>query len=297
MADELEQDATTAADEKAPFKLTIQERVDQKFKQHAIALPKELTVWRTDKERTGADKDNDPGVDGAEEAAKNTKLIHYDKEDLISFHELCISKALTKAAADLDYEHPTVIQRQVIPSILEGNDVLAHAVTGSGKTAAYLLPILEKYVRLRQTKSTAIGKLRYLVLQPTRELAAQCHSMLQALTQYISGFTSVPVFGGSSIRQQRRDLEATPDFVVATSGRLLDHIQNTKGFSLEDVEVLVLDEADRLIEMGFKDEVDAIVKQCKHPKRQTIMVSATLNQDLQELAQIALNDALTFTVQ
>ena len=190
-----------------------------------------------------------------------------------------------------------MIQRQVIPTILEGNDVLAHAITGSGKTAAYLLPILEKYIRLRQTKSTTIGKLRYLVLQPTRELAAQCHSMLQALSRYISGFTSVPVFGGSSIRQQRRDLEATPDFVVATTGRLLDHVHNTKGFSLEDVEVLVLDEADRLIEMGFKDEVDAIVKQCKHPKRQTIMVSATLNQDLQELGKIALKEALTFTVQ
>ena len=72
------------------------------------------------------------------------------------------------------------------------------------------------------------------MLQPTRELAAQCHSMLQALSRYISGFTSVPVFGGSSIRQQRRDLEATPDFVVATTGRLLDHVHNTKGFSLED---------------------------------------------------------------
>ena len=90
--------------------------------------------------------------------------MHYDKEDLISFHQLFISKPLTKAATELDYEHPTVIQRQVIPAILEGSDILAHAVTGSGKTAAYLLPILEKYIRLRQSRAASIGKLRFLVL-------------------------------------------------------------------------------------------------------------------------------------
>ena len=104
------------------------------------------------------------------------------------------------------------------------------------------------------------------------------------------------VYGGSCLRQQKRDLESIPDFIVATTGRLLDHVNNTKGFGLEDVEVLVLDEADRLIEMGFKDEVEAIVRQCKHPQRQTIMVSATLNQDLKELASMTLKEALTFTV-
>lgn len=96
---------------------------------------------------------------------------------------------------------------------------------------------------------------------------------------------------------QKRDLDNTPDFIVATTGRLLDHVRNTKGFSLDDVEVLVLDEADRLIEMGFKDEVAAIVEQCRNPKRQTIMVSATLNQDLQQLVNMTLKEPLTFTVQ
>ena len=85
------------------------------------------------------------------------------------------------------------------------------------------------------------------------------------------------IFGGSSLKQQRRDIESIPDVVIATTGRLLDHAKNTLGFSLEDVEVLVLDEADRLIEMGFKDELMTIVGMCKHPKRQTVMVSATLN--------------------
>ena len=119
--------------------------------------------------------------------------MHYDKEDLISFHSLYISKVLAKACSELEYEHPTVIQRNVIPAVIEGHDILAHAVTGSGKTAAYLLPILEKYVRLRQTKSISIGKLRYLVMQPTRELAVQCHSMLALLCKHLNGFTSLPV--------------------------------------------------------------------------------------------------------
>ena len=93
----------------------------------------------------------------------------------------------------------------------------------------------------------------------------------------------MPMIGGSSLTAQRRDLDASPDFIVATPGRLQDHLLNTKGFTLEDVEVLVLDEADRLIEMGFKDEVTRDIKQCTHERRQTIMVSATLNQDLKEL--------------
>ena len=242
-------------------------------------------------------KSSDDDGEQEQEVPKEDARIHYDKEDLISFHQLFISKPLTKAALELDYEHPTVIQRKVIPAILEGNDVLAHSVTGSGKTAAYLLPIMEKFIKMRNAKAASIGKLRFLVLQPTRELAAQCYAMLQGLSRYLSAFSSAAVYGGSSLRQQKRDLESTPDFIVATTGRLLDHVHNTKGFSLEDVEVLVLDEADRLIEMGFRDEVTNIVRQCKHPKRQTVMVSATLNQDLKELASMTLKEPLTFTVQ
>jgi ATP-dependent RNA helicase DDX27 len=87
----------------------------------------------------------------------------------------------------------------MVPQILEGNDVLAHAVTGSGKTASYLLPILEKYLRLVRARSVGFAKLRYLILQPTRELAVQCHSMLVHLSKYVTAFSSLPVFGGSSL--------------------------------------------------------------------------------------------------
>jgi len=112
----------------------------------------------------------------------------------------------------------------MVPAVLEGNDIMAHAVTGSGKTAAYLMPILEKYLRLRQARAVSIAKLRYLILQPTRELAVQCHSMLAHLSKYLHGFSSVPVFGGSSLASQKRDLDKVPDLIVATPGRLIDHI-------------------------------------------------------------------------
>lgn len=91
--------------------------------------------------------------------------------------------------------------------------------------------------------------------------------MLEALSKYLSGFEALAMYGGSSLRHEKRNLDNLPDFIVATTGRLLDHIQNTKSFTLEDVEVLVLDEADRLIEMGFKEEVAMIVNRCTHPKR------------------------------
>jgi superfamily II DNA/RNA helicase len=117
------------------------------------------------------------------------------------------------------------------------------------------------------------------------------------LSKYMKGaFTSACIFGGSSIHHQRRELDDSPDLVVSTTGRLLDHIHNTKGFTLEQVDVLVLDEADKLLEMGFKDELLEILRHCSNPKRQTLMVSATLNQDIKELAQLALKQPLQFTV-
>ena len=147
--------------------------------------------------------------------------------------------------------------------------MLAHSVTGSGKTASYLLPILQKYLRHRMTINTEIGKLRYLILQPTRELAAQSHAMLQSLSKFMpQGFNSIALFGGSSMKDERRKISyESPDLVIATPGRLIDHMHNTKGFTLEDIEVLVLDEADRLLEMGFKDELMNILVQCKNSKR------------------------------
>jgi superfamily II DNA/RNA helicase len=147
--------------------LPVEVRVAQFLEQRSIKIPASLKI-------TTSQVQEEPQLSQVEQA----KMMHYDKEDLVTFHALFVSKAIAKACGELEYDHPTVIQRKVIPAMIEGHDILAHAVTGSGKTAAYLVPILEKYVRLRQSRSLQQGSLRYLVLQPTRELAVQCHSML-----------------------------------------------------------------------------------------------------------------------
>ena len=151
-------------------KMPIHERVMNSLMEHSIDMSKEMAkLFEEEKLDDFTAHHQLPG---------RTAKIHYDKEDLIQFHELMLSKPLVRACSDLDYEHPTVIQRMCIPAILEGHDIMAHSVTGSGKTAAYLLPMMQKYLKLRQTNSVEMGKVRYLVLTPTRELAAQCHSML-----------------------------------------------------------------------------------------------------------------------
>ncbi|CDW79227.1 rna helicase [Stylonychia lemnae] len=278
-----------------------QELAEEKEKQNFKNLEEKIVKILDDYGLTISDNEQDQPKQNQgpkPQIQKTDAKVHYDKEDLISFHQLFISKPLVKACQDLEYDHPTVIQRKVIPAIIEGNDILAHAVTGSGKTASYLLPIMEKYLRLRASNKASLGKLRYLILQPTRELAAQSYSMCQNLSKYLpqDSFNTSVVFGGSSLGHQKRELENQPDMVIGTIGRILDHIHNTKGFTLENVDILVLDEADKLLEMGFKDELLEILKNCSNPKRQTLMVSATLNQDIKELAQLALKQALQFTV-
>ena len=146
-------------EDEEPQALSMEDRVASKLEEKGIDLSHEKLI----QEQAGDEEIPQPTA-----SAK----AHYDKEDLIMFHELNLSKPLVKACSDLDFDHPTVIQRLSIPAILEGHDILAHSVTGSGKTASYLLPILQKYLLLRQTRAVDLGKLRYLVLTPTRELAA-----------------------------------------------------------------------------------------------------------------------------
>jgi ATP-dependent RNA helicase DDX27 len=134
---------------------------------------------------------------------------------------------------------------------------------------------------------------RILILQPTRELAAQCYSMLENLCKYLPQFTHAMIMGGTSIQKQELQLKERPDCIVATTGRLLDHIKNTKAFHLEDVDVLVLDEADKLLEQGgFMEELKQIINALggEEQKRQTILLSATLNTQIKEIAGLMLKN-------
>jgi len=197
------------------------------------------------------------------------------------FHQLDLSRPLLRGVAAMGFVTPTPIQRKVIPIALAGRDVCASAVTGSGKTAAFLLPVLEGLLGYS-------NQTRALILTPTRELAAQCYGMLTTIAQFTK-IRAVLVTGGTkNVQQQAAALRTRPDIVVATPGRLLDHVTNTASFSLHAIDYLILDEADRLLDLGFQEEVHEIVKTCPAPRRQTLLFSATMNTKVDDLIALSL---------
>jgi len=214
----------------------------------------------------------------------------------IHFSELRISKPLLRALSDLRFDSPTPIQRDVIPSALNGLDILATAETGSGKTASFLLPMLERLCQsanVRARRRDADGRVisgrvatKALVLIPTRELAVQCHAMLKDLAKHTM-VTYQLVAGGFVANDQANALRNQPDIVVATPGRMLDHLLNTSSVHMELLEIVVFDEADRLLELGFREECEQVLKCCSKG-RQTMLFSATHNDSVDELAKVAL---------
>ncbi|MEH6588548.1 MAG: DEAD/DEAH box helicase [Halioglobus sp.] len=200
------------------------------------------------------------------------------------FKDLGLSAELLRAVEKQGYDEATPIQEQAIPLVLQGKDVLAGAQTGTGKTAGFTLPLLQ-----RLQGSYVEGKKRHprvLVLTPTRELAAQVHESVRDYGQYLP-FRSAVIFGGVSINPQKQKLIKGVDIVVATPGRLLDHLQQ-RSIDLSKVEILVLDEADRMLDMGFIRDIrkvlNAIPKQ-----RQTLLFSATFSKEIKTLASEFLN--------
>ncbi len=204
----------------------------------------------------------------------------------ISFADLGLADSLLRAIADTGYTAPTPIQAQAIPLVLQGGDLLAAAQTGTGKTAGFTLPILH---RLMQTKPAARkpGRPRCLILTPTRELTAQVAESVQTYGKYAS-LSSMVMFGGVNINPQISALKKPLDILVATPGRLLDHA-GQKTVDLSGVEILVLDEADRMLDMGFIRDIRKVLALL--PKqRQNLLFSATFSDEIRSLARGVLND-------
>jgi ATP-dependent RNA helicase DDX27 len=178
-----------------------------------------------------------------------------------------------------------------IPPALKGRDICASAITGSGKTAAFILPILERLLY----RNTSMRCTRVLILMPTRELAVQCHSVITNLSKYTNGISAALVTGGMSSKKQEAELRQIPDIIVATPGRVLDHVLNTRGVDLGDIEILVLDEADRLLELGFMEQLEQVVKSCP-VSRQTMLFSATMTDKVDELASLSLKNPARLSV-
>ncbi len=209
----------------------------------------------------------------------------------MSFTNLGLSEPLLKAIKEQGYDTPTPIQLQAIPTVIEGKDVLAAAQTGTGKTAGFTLPLLE---RLSQTDPKMQKKqIRVLVLTPTRELAAQVAESIKTYGKYVP-YTSTVIFGGVGINPQLATIRKGVDIVIATPGRLLD-IAGQKGIDFSALECLVLDEADRMLDMGFIHDIKKLMKLMPQQK-QTLLFSATFSSDIKKLASGLLKDPVLVEV-
>ena len=198
----------------------------------------------------------------------------------IKFADLNLDKNILSAVRSEGYESPTPIQAQAIPFALDGRDIMASAQTGSGKTAAFLLPTLQKLTK----RSEKPGKgPRALVLTPTRELAAQVEKNALAYAKNMRWFRTVSIVGGASFGYQTRALSKPVDLIVATPGRLMDLMQSGK-VDFDRLEVLILDEADRMLDMGFIDDIETIVE-ATPSDRQTLLFSATWDGAVGKLAR------------
>jgi ATP-dependent RNA helicase RhlE len=212
----------------------------------------------------------------------------------MTFEELNLAPAILKAVREQGYETPTPIQAQAIPSVLAGQDLLGGAQTGTGKTAAFTLPMLHKLTMSRGTKNKFGGYgIRALVLTPTRELAAQVEESIRTYGKYLQ-LSSTVVFGGVGMNPQISKLKSGVDILVATPGRLLD-LQGQGFLDLSTVQILVLDEADRMLDMGFLPDVKKILALVPKEK-QSLLFSATFSDEIRELADRLLRSPQTIQV-
>jgi len=210
----------------------------------------------------------------------------------MTFEQLGLAEELLKAVTEQGYITPTPVQQKAIPLILEGRDVLAGAQTGTGKTASFTLPLLQRLAENSDSHQKP-RRVRALILVPTRELAAQVHESVITYGKYLSLHVEA-VVGGASIGVQTRNLRRGCDIVVATPGRLIDHIQQ-RNVNLSNVEMLVLDEADRMLDMGFMPDVRQIMSLL--PKqRQSLLFSATVPNAIKSLAASVLNNPVEVEV-
>lgn len=195
----------------------------------------------------------------------------------MKFNELQLSQELLRAIDEIGYQEATYIQSACIPIILSGGDIIGQSQTGTGKTAAFAIPLLEK-LTAHQTK-----KPRAIILSPTRELALQVTEEIRKFGKYKEGLRTVTLYGGAPILKQITELKGNTAIVVGTPGRILDHI-NRKTLRLDECDTIILDEADEMLNMGFREDIETIMEEL-NPNRQTILFSATMPKPILEISQ------------
>ncbi|RMJ22337.1 hypothetical protein PHISP_06801 [Aspergillus sp. HF37] len=229
--------------------------------------------------------DDQPAADGADLPAMNDVRLPQTEGEPQKFSELNLSDKSMKSVEDMGFETMTEIQQRAIPPLMAGRDVLGAAKTGSGKTLSFLIPAVEMLNALRFKPRNGTGA---IVVSPTRELALQIFGVARELMGNHPQKTYGIVIGGANRRAEAEKLNKGVNLLIATPGRLLDHLQNTQGFVYKNLKTLVIDEADRILEVGFEDEMRQIVKILPDEGRQTALFSATQTTKVEDLARISL---------
>ena len=196
--------------------------------------------------------------------------------ELTKFEELDLNPGILRAIEEMGFEEMSPIQAKAIPIILEGKDVVGQAQTGTGKTAAFGIPLLMKI-------NPKEKKLQSIVLCPTRELAIQVAEEIRKLGKFLHGIKVLPVYGGQEISKQIRSLKTGVQVIIGTPGRVMDHMRR-RTIRLDDIKMVVLDEADEMLNMGFRDDIEAILSQVPE-ERQTVLFSATMPQPILDIAK------------
>ncbi|KAF2849189.1 ATP-dependent RNA helicase-like protein DRS1 [Plenodomus tracheiphilus IPT5] len=253
-----------------------------------------------DAEASGSEDENESEQEDAEEAKKAADFFAPEesvskkkkgaKASTGSFQAMSLSRPILRGLAAVGFTEPTPIQNKAIPIAMQGKDVVGGAETGSGKTAAFLIPILERLLyRPKKVPTTRVA-----IFMPTRELAVQCFNVATKLASF-TDITFALMAGGFSTKDQEAVLKTRPDVVIATPGRFIDHMHNTAAFQVEHLEILVLDEADRMLEEGFETQLNEILTTI--PKsRQTMLFSATMTSTVDRLIRIGMDKPVRLMV-
>jgi ATP-dependent RNA helicase DDX27 len=254
-------------------------------------MDNELVEVEEEDEEEGDDDDDEEKAKQDAFFAPEPKIKAGPKgQQTSSFQSMQLSRPILRGLASIGFSDPTPIQAKTIPIALLGKDIVGGAVTGSGKTGAFMIPILERLLY----RSKKVPTSRVAILMPTRELAVQCFNVAKKLASF-TDITFCQLVGGFSLREQESVLKTRPDVIIATPGRFIDHMRNSASFTIDTLEILVLDEADRMLEEGFADELNEILTTI--PKsRQTMLFSATMTSKIDQLIRVGLNQPVRLMV-
>jgi ATP-dependent RNA helicase DDX27 len=252
----------------------------------AVHVPHPMDVEGSESEDDNDDEDAVEAKKAAAFFAPEESVVDKKKKGAKStgsFQAMSLSRPILRGLASVGFTEPTPIQQKAIPIAMSGKDVVGGAVTGSGKTAAFLIPIMERLLY----RPKKIPTTRVAIFMPTRELAVQCFNVAKKLAAF-TDITFAILAGGFSSREQEAVLKTRPDVVIGTPGRFIDHMRNSAAFQVDNLEILVLDEADRMLEEGFESQLNEVLTTI--PKsRQTMLFSATMTSSVDNLIRLGMN--------